>query len=185
MEIEKAVEILKSGGIIVYPTETIYGLGADIFNEQAVHKVFEIKGREHTRAVSLAVLNEQIEDYAEVNEIAQKLIEKYLPGPLTLVLRKKENVPSWITQTEFVGIRVPKNETAQKILKKFGPITSTSANLSGRQNPIKVAEISDEIKSKVDLILDSGETKYSGPSTVVKVTDKIEILRDGVLKLYS
>lgn len=183
--VEIAIKILNEGGVIIYPTETLYGLGSDIFNEWAVQKIFEIKGRSQTKAISIAVLKKDIKKYAEVNEIAHRLIEQYLPGPLTLVLRKKEVVPSWITKTNFVGIRVPENEVAQEILRKFGPITSTSANLSGEQAPTSTHEISEEIKNKVDFVMDFGETKYKGPSTVVKVNDRIEVLRKGVLDLFS
>jgi len=180
-----AIKILKNSGIIIYPTETVYGLGADIFNERAVNKLIEIKGRENTKEISIAMLEYQIEEYAEVNELASELIEKYLPGPLTLVLKKKEKVPGWITSTEFVGIRVPETLQIKNILREFGPITSTSANLSGQPAPTTIEEIPGEIKNKVDLILDDGKTKYSGQSTVVKVTDKVEVLRKGVLDIWT
>ncbi|MFH1425052.1 MAG: L-threonylcarbamoyladenylate synthase [archaeon] len=183
LEIEKAVEVLKSGGVIVYPTETLYGLGADVFNEAAVKKIYELKGRDFNKPLSIAVLKEEVGKYAEVNEKAQELIDKYLPGPLTLVLKKKEIVPAWVTDTEYVGIRVPDEESVLEIIRQVGPIASTSANLSGGEEPVKVEQIPQSILDGVDLVIDGGTTKENGPSTVVKVENGVEVLRRGVLKL--
>ena len=184
-EIEKAIKVLKNGGLIVYPTETVYGIGADIFNQEAVNRIYELKGRETTKSLSIAIEKTEIGTYAEVNESVQELIENYLPGPLTLILKKKEKVPDWISPNPYVGIRVPENKTVQRIIQEFGPITSTSANLSGQKEPTNCEDISKQIKNGVDYVLDEGETKYKGPSTVVKVNDKVEILRKGVLDLWT
>ena len=184
--INKAVETLKNGGVIIYPTETVYGLGADINNKEAVERIFEIKGREKTKSVSIACLKKDIEKYAEVNDLARFLIENFLPGPLTLVLRKKETVPEWITNSEYIGIRVPDNEFVQKLLKKFGhAITSTSANISGKKDPISAKELAPRITRHAQLIVNEGETKYKGPSTVVQINGKIRVLRKGVLDIWE
>ncbi len=185
-QINKAIQILKKSGVIIYPTETVYGLGADINSREAVERIYEIKGREKTKALSIACLKEDIEKYAEVTDLAKFLIANFLPGPLTLVLKKKETVPRWITNSEYVGIRVPDNELVQKLLKKFGSaITSTSANISGKKDCVSAKEIPAKIKEKVDLIIDEGETKYKGPSTVVQVNGKIKILRHGVIEVWN
>lgn len=181
-EIKEAVEVLKKGGVVIYPTETVYGLGADIFNEDGVKKIAEMKGWKKTRPISVALKEEQIEDFAVVDDNSLELIDR-LPGPLTLVLRKKGNIPKWITETDYVGLRVPESETAMKLADHFGPITSTSANISGQKAPYKVEDIDERIKEKADYILDEGETRYKAPSTVVKINDEIEILRDGVLEI--
>ena len=97
-----------------------------------------------------------------------------------MLLEKKVTVPRWISETEFVGIRVPENEIAYEIVSKFGAITSTSANVTGQAPPVSFSEIDKEILDKVDLAIDDGETKYKGPSTIVKVTDEVEVVREGV-----
>lgn len=181
---EKALEVLRAGGVIVYPTDTVYGLGADIFNQRAVEKIYSTKGREETKALSIAVKLEDISLYGEVNETAQELIDKYLPGPLTLILKKKLRVPEWLSKNEFMGIRVPSNEFCSEITEKFGPITCTSANISGGKEAFRVSDISKEVLNKVDLVVDEGETKYKGVSTIVQVVgEKTKVLRNGVLEI--
>ena len=185
-KISKAVSILKKGGVIIYPTETVYGLGADIQNKEAVDRIYGIKGRETTKSVSIACLKGDIGKYAEISDMAKFLIDNFLPGPVTLVLKKKETVPEWITASDYVGIRVPENKTVQEILKKFrGAIVTTSANVSGKKDATSGKGVSKEVKEKVDLIIDEGETKYKGPSTVVQVNGKIKILRHGVLDIWT
>ncbi len=184
--ISKAVQILKKGGVIIYPTETVYGLGADINSREAVERIYEIKGREKTKALSIACLKEDIEKYAEVTDLVKFLIDNFLPGPITLVLKKRAAVPNWITSSDYVGIRAPDNKTVLEIVKKFGrAIVTTSANITGQKDCISAKEIPAEIKKKVDLVIDEGETKYKGPSTVVQVNGKIKILRHGVLDIWT
>ncbi len=185
-QISNAVEVLKKGGVIIYPTETVYGLGADIKNMKAVERIYEIKGREQTKAVSIACLKEDIEKYAEVSDLARFLIDNFLPGPVTLILKKKSSVKEWITKSDYVGIRVPDNKTVQEILKKFGSaIVTTSANISGKKDYVNAKEIPRGIKKKVDLVIDEGTTKYKGPSTVVQVNGNIKVLRHGVLDVWT
>lgn len=181
-DIKETAEILKKGGVVIYPTETVYGLGADIFDEDAVKRVSDIKGWKERRPISIAVKEEDIEKFANVDDNSLELID-LLPGPMTLVLEKKSIVPDWITPTDYIGIRVPESETAMDLVKKSGPITSTSANISGQPAPFCVENIDKKIRKKADYILDDGETKYKSPSTVVKIDEDIEILRDGVLEI--
>ncbi len=182
----KAVSVLKKGGIVIYPTETLYGLGASIKNRKAVEKIYRIKGREKTKALSIACLKEDIEKYACVDGLAKFLIANFLPGPVTLVLKKKKTVPKWITKSSYVGIRVPENKTAQEIIKKLGcPITSTSANISGKKEPASAKKINKKIKDEADLVIDEGETKYKGPSTVLQINGGIKILRHGALDIWT
>lgn len=185
-KISKAVSILKKGGVIVYPTETVYGLGADIRNKKAVSKIYEIKGRAQTKALSIACLKEDIGKYVEISGLAKFLIDNFLPGPVTLVLKKKKSVKSWITKSDYVGIRVPDNKTTQEILEKFGgAITSTSANVSGKKDPISAKGIDKRIKEKVDFVIAEGKTKYKGQSTVLQINGKIKVLRHGVLDVWA
>ena len=175
-QIEKAVKILEIGGIIAYPTETVYGLGANIFNELAIRRIFEIKRRPINKPISVAVSSfEMLESIACVSLENRKIIRKLLPGPITIILPKKEIVSSLLTGgTDFIGIRFPENKTAKEIIEKVGfPITATSANFSGEK------EITDakDITLSVDFIV-NGNCKYKKPSTILDLIEK-RILREG------
>jgi len=188
-QIEKAVEILKLGGIIAYPTETVYGIGANIFDDLALRRVFEIKRRPLNKPISVAVSSfEMLETIAWVSREERKIIYKLLPGPVTVILPKKEIVSLLLTGgSEVLGIRFPENRIAREIIKKAGfPITSTSANFSGEKE-ISEAE---NINLDVDFVV-KGKCKYKKPSTVVDLVRK-KILREGpevekvrrILKLF-
>ncbi len=175
-QIEKAVEVLKKGGVIAYPTETVYGLGANIFDKKAVEKVYRLKGRDFKKPLSVAVADFQmLEKLVILSPREKKILKKLLPGPITVILPKKKIVPSWVTGGKnSVGIRFPRNEITQKIIKKAGfPITSTSANLSGKKEPSNYKEI----KLKVDFIV-KGKCQYKKPSTVFDLKKK-KIIRLG------
>ena len=177
----EAIKVLREGGVIVYPTETVYGLGANIFNEDAVKKVYALKGRKFDKPLSVAMRREDMNEYGVVSDTQLIDLELSLPGPVTIVARKKK-IPDWITNTDFVGMRVPEHPDAYELVSRFGPITSTSANKAGGKSPISVDEIPKCILDKVDYVIDDGETKYKQGSTVIKVTDSIEILREGAWK---
>ncbi len=172
--IEDVCATLKNGGTIIYPTETVYGIGADIFNQQAVAKVFSAKGRDSGKALSIALSDvSEIGKYAYFEGEPQKqFIYKNLPGPFTVILRKKEIVPDWISK-ETIGIRIPEYAGIRRLVKECGPITATSANPSGQPAPTRA----EEIKVQADLLLDGGETRYKKPSQVVDLT-KMEVLRE-------
>lgn len=173
--VERAVDILRNGGVVVYPTETVYGLGADTLSERAVKKVYDIKKRTLDEPISLAVSSyEMIGQVAYVD--SWELIRRLLPGPVTVLLRKRENVPDILTaHSKLVGVRLPMHPVAVQLIESFGsPITSTSANISGTAPPRKV----DEVKVSADLTLDGGVCKYGIPSTVVDLLD-MNIVRKG------
>lgn len=175
-QIEKAAKILELGGIIAYPTETVYGLGANIFNESAIRRIFEIKGRSLNKPISVAVASfEMLENIACVSLENRKIIEKLLPGPVTVILPKKEIVSSLLSGgTDLVGIRFPESKTAREIIEKARfPITATSANFSGRKEIIEVKDIT----LNVDFIVRGG-CKYKKPSTIVDLGER-RILREG------
>ena len=177
--VSEAIKALRKGGIIVYPTETLYGLGADINNEAAVKRIYELKGRQADAPVSIAVAKEEVMVYAEVSDAAERIIRDYLPGPVALLLKKK-GVHEWITKNEYVGIRVPDNPIALGIVEEFGPIVSTSANKSGEPAAHSVEDISREVLDNADYVIDAGPTKYKGPSTILRVDHAVEVVRQGV-----
>ena len=176
-QIEKAAEVLKLGGIIAYPTETVYGLGANIFNENAIRRLFEIKRRSLNKPISVAVANfKMLEDIACVFEKDKEILKKLLPGPVTIILPKKEVVSDLLTTgRDLIGIRFPENELTREIIEKAGfPITATSANFSGEEEITEAKYV----KPEVDFIV-GGDCKYKIPSTVVDLTNR-RILREGV-----
>ncbi len=182
--VKKAAEVLRIGGAVVYPTETLYGLGVNPFDSQALLKVFEIKGRDYSKPISLAFRGiKHVKKFAMITPDAKRLIEKFLPGPLTLIL------PSIMQMDEIlggnkIGVRIPDSKVAMELLKevKF-PLTATSANLSGGKDPVSAKEAVEQIGDRVDLILDAGKCKYGKSSTVVDLTSgEIEVVREGVIK---
>ncbi len=176
-QIEKAVKILKIGGIVAYPTETVYGVGANIFDESAVRRVFEIKRRPINKPISVAVASfEMLEKVACVSLENRKIIDELLPGPVTIILPKKEIISSLLSGgTDLIGIRFPENKRARKIIEKARfPITSTSGNFSGEK---EITEMKD-ITLNVDFVV-HGECKYKKPSTVLDLVER-RILREGV-----
>jgi L-threonylcarbamoyladenylate synthase len=180
-KIETALNILRNGGIVVYPTDTVYGVGANIFQEKAVKAVYQMKERTLDKPVSICLSKtEDIEKIAHVDQSVETIIRKILPGPYTFILNKKENVPSHITAgTGKIGVRIPDNTICREISKEF-PITTTSANISGHPSPKSAPEVIKELDGHPDIILDSGPCKGGISSTVVNLTTTPpRILREG------
>ncbi len=181
--VETAANILELGGVLCYPTETLYGLAANVFDINAVQRVFEIKGRDLKKPSSIAFgdLN-QAKKFLEFTPAAEKLAKKFLPGPLTIILNSKIEFDEFLGGSK-VSVRIPDNPVAQALLKEIKfPITATSANLSGGKNPVEAKDVVEQIGDKVDLILDAGKCKYGKPSTVVDATsEEIIIVREGVI----
>jgi len=167
-------EVLKNGECIVYPTETLYGLGGDPFREGMMQKIRDIKEAPPDKKISLAYTSlNHASEFFDIPELAWNLGEEFLPGPLTLVIETPEG-------TE--GIRVPDHPLVQKIIDDFGPITSTSANIHGRPAPQEIKTAKIQLAGKVKLYVNCGRCKYGEGSTVVKVSEEIEVLREGVIK---
>jgi len=181
--IDEAVKILQTGGVVVYPTETVYGLGANVFDSQAVQRVFEIKNRDLSKPSSIAFRSmDDAERLVIVSPLARKLAENFLPGPLTIILSAKNELDRFLGKDK-IGVRIPENQIAQEILQgtKF-PLTATSANLSGGKDPITAKEAIEQVGDRVDLVLDAGRCRYGKPSTVVDVSEnEIKVLRKGVI----
>jgi L-threonylcarbamoyladenylate synthase len=182
-------EVISAGGVIAYPTDTYYGLGADPRNGAAVKRLFDIKGRQSDQPILLLMADSsEIRDWAtEITPQAEILIKRYWPGPLTLVFKARANVLTLITaNTGTVGLRVPGNELTRNLLRYLGhALTGTSANVSGRPSPRTAQEIA-TLACLVDLILDGGETAGEKPSTIVDVrTELPHVIREGVIPSKS
>src|SRR3990172_5800025 len=174
---------LNNGGIIIYPTETLYGLCALAVNEESAKKVFDIKGRLQANPIPILVRDkEMLSEYVVVTDEANRLIEKFLPGPLTLVLKEKKNLPYLISAgTGTIAIRISGHPFVKRLFDfLFQPLTSTSANISGQENLFSFDEIYKTFNSKVELIVDSGNLPRSKGSTVIDLTVKPALLiREG------
>lgn len=183
-KIKIAAEIIKKGGLVAFPTETVYGLGADALNSKAVRKIFEIKERPLDNPLIVHVSSiDQIYEVAEVNKIAEKLVEAFFPGPLTLVMKKKEIVPNETTANlNTVAVRMPNHKIALKLIKlSETPIAAPSANLAGKPSPTKFEHVLTDLNGKIEAIV-VGETDIGLESTVVDTTVyPIRILRPGAV----
>ena len=169
--IDEAIRVLADGGIVLYPTDTVYGLGANIFDNRAVRRVFEIKERSLLKPLSILVSNtDAIDLVAKVSLSQKKAIEEYLPGPYTFILNKRKIVPRVVTSgSSYVGVRVPDCEIACKLARIF-PITTTSANLSDDEVLSTPCEILKQLNHDVDLVIDVGSLNSHHASRIVDLT---------------
>ncbi len=181
--IRYAAEVLKSGGLVVYPTDTAYGLGANALDERAIRKMYEAKGRDFSKPTHVVVKDWQmVQDLAQTNIHAKKLFDTFLPGPLTIILKKKAVIPNLLTSGLLtVGIRIPKSAITQTLSFAANiPYTATSANLSGGKTPYSAEVAIAELGKSVDLVLDAGRLPRVLPSTIIDVTQTPPvILRPG------
>jgi L-threonylcarbamoyladenylate synthase len=184
--IDEAVAILKNGGVIAFPTETFYGLGADAHNEAAIEKIFGIKGRDFKNPI-LVVIGDvrHLETFAEnIPTEAQKLIDRFWPGPLTIVFQAAPSVsPKLTAGSGKIGIRLTSHPIAMEISKRLaGPVTATSANLSGAPECSSAVEVISQLEGKLDGVIDGGQTPGGKGSTIVDATvSPIKVLREGVI----
>ena len=180
-KIKTAVEALKEGKIVLYPTDTIYGIGANIFNMEPVKKIYAIKRRPLHKPLSVCVSKiDDIHKIAYLNKDVEKILNDIFPGPFTVILNKKEVIPSILTAgSEKIGIRIPDSNVCLELSREF-PITTTSANLSGEKILESIEEILEQLEDKIDLILDAGNCRHGIHSTVIDMTvSPPKILRKG------
>lgn len=183
-ELNNVCKLINNGEIVIFPTETVYGIGANAFDEKAVAKIFKAKGRPSDNPLIVHIAEKSsIKNIAkDITEVEQKLIDNFMPGPFTLILKKTEKIPNLVSAgLDTVAIRMPNNEIAKQIIINAGvPISAPSANISGKPSGTTVADIRNELENKVSAIIDGGESEIGLESTVVKVIDEIPyILRPG------
>jgi tRNA threonylcarbamoyl adenosine modification protein (Sua5/YciO/YrdC/YwlC family) len=180
--IKKAVDVLRNGGIIIYPTDTVYGIGCDIFNKKAIEQIYRIKNVADTKLFSFIIPNlKEIAQYAKVSDYAYKTMKKLLPGPYTFVLPASKKVPKILwTKRKTVGIRIPDNEVALELARQLGhPIISTSVTNRKGETLYEPREIHAIFGNQVDLMLANGALSGK-PSTIVDLTDEEPvIIREG------
>ncbi|MBQ7704624.1 MAG: threonylcarbamoyl-AMP synthase [Selenomonadaceae bacterium] len=183
----RAGNLICKGEIVAFPTETVYGLGADAFNVDACQKIYAAKNRPHDKPLTLHVADfEMIDIIAEISLTAEKLIERFLPGPLTIILPKKKIVPDFVTcNSKSVGVRFPNNTIAQDLIKFAGvPLAAPSANISGKNPPTTAQEVFENLGGKLEIILDGGECEVGISSTIVDISaGDLKILRQGKISV--
>ena len=183
--IEKAAEIIASGGLVAFPTETVYGLGADAERADVAEKIYKAKGRPSDNPLIIHIAKaEDAEKYAYTNELYYKLTDAFSPGPLTVILPKKNTVPDTVTGgLDTVAIRIPSNKIARALIERAGvAIAAPSANTSGKPSPTEAAHVIEDLSGKADMIIDGGSSEIGLESTVVKVDESsILLLRPGAV----
>ena len=188
-ELNKIKEILDNDGVIIFPTDTVYGIACNCFSEKAIKKIFDIKKRPENKPIN--VLSNNLDKIKLVSKnISEKeefLINKYMPGALTIILDKNEKVSDILTAgLDTIGVRIPKNNIPLRILENVSyPLATTSANISGDSAGIKITDFLKEFDGVVDAIIDGGETDLKVASTIVRVEsdNKLKIIREGTLKI--
>jgi L-threonylcarbamoyladenylate synthase len=180
--IRHALEILHTGGIVAFPTDTVYGVGAFAFDGQAVQSIYTAKDRPIEKAIPILISDmKDLDKIAlDIPKIAQKLASRFWPGPLTILFPKKPHLPEAVSVTSAVGVRIPDHEIARTLLRAAGPMAVTSANVSGQASPTTAAEVFAQLDGRIELIMDGGKTPGGMPSTLVDCTeDEIRVLREG------
>lgn len=182
----KAVDVLREGGLVAFPTDTVYGLGALAFRQGAVRRIFLAKKRAAEKSVPVLVAG--IADCravaSELKPMARVLAARFWPGPLTLVMTRHPDLPSAVASGSTVGVRQPNHPVAMELLRRAGPLAVTSANMSGEASPRTPTDVLGQLDGRIDLILDGGPTPGGIPSTVVDCTGSTPVvLRDGPVAL--
>lgn len=182
----RALELLRAGMLVAYPTDTVYGLGALVHDAEAIERLYEVKGRGSDKAIP--VLIGGIEDLPQVASgvppMALTLAEQFWPGGLTLIMPGPPGLPEVLSPDQTIGVRVPDHPFARSLLKLAGPLATTSANPSGGKSPLTADEVLGGLAGRFELLLDGGRTPGSMPSTVVDCTGSVpRILRPGPISL--
>ena len=186
-KLKEPAEIIRSGGIVIFPTETVYGIGVNGLDEKAIKKLYEVKQRPLNKPISLLVSNmDMIKKVAkDITKLEYLLMEKFFPGPLTIILKKKDIVPDVLAaNNDTVGVRMPANKIALELIEYSGvPIATPSANISGKPSGTNLKDIMKDFEGKVDYFIDGGQSEIGLPSTIVQVIDGVpHILRQGSIK---
>lgn len=185
-KLEEPAQIIKNGGIVVFPTETVYGIGANALNAEAVKKIYEIKKRPLSKPITLLVNSiDMIERVAkDITPFEYAIIKKFFPGPLTIILQKKDVIPDIVTSGgRTVGIRMPANEIALELINRAGvPLATPSANISDKPSKTNIKDVMSDFPEGVDCFIDGGKSKIGVASTIVQVIDGVpHILRQGTI----
>lgn len=184
--IPQALNILNNGGLVAFPTDTVYGVGALAFDGKAVESIYVAKDRPIEKAIPVLIADAADMEKVGMNipDIAYQLAARFFPGPLTCLIPKEPTLPESVSATSTVGVRVPDHEVARAILRAAGPMAVTSANISGGPSPSTAEEVYAQLNGRIPLIIDGGKTPGGVPSTLVDCTTaELKILREGPISL--
>ena len=182
--ISTACALIQAGGIIAFPTDTVYGIGVSAFQKEAIDKIYQVKDRSTLKAIPILLGDAEISGQITpaLSPAAQILAEAFWPGPLTLILPLLPSLPDNLSPSETIGLRVPDHPFAQALLRETGPLAATSANLSGQPSALNADEVLAQLGSRVDLILDGGTSPGGEASTVLDcAAETPHVLREGPL----
>ena len=179
--LHSAKAVLKSGGVLIYPTDTLYGLGCDATSKKAVEKIYALKGREKGKPLSILVSDyAMLLEYCAVSSAQERILHSLLPGPYTFILPLRKPLP--VSPTMQIGIRVPEHYFMRQVSKELGmPIVSTSANISGKKEAAALKDVEKTVSSKADLLIDGGKCLYGNGSTVIDLVG-MKIVRKGAVR---
>lgn len=184
--IARALEVLRSSGLVAFPTDTVYGVGALAFDGRAVESIYAAKDRPVEKAIPVLIGDpEDLEKVGlDIPPSARRLASRFWPGPLTILVPKRTELPEAVSATSTVGVRVPDHEVARTLLRAAGPMAVTSANISGAQSPTMAHEVQEQLGGRIALILDGGPTPGGIPSTLVDcTTPELRVLREGPISV--
>ena len=184
--IPHALDVLRNGGLVAFPTDTVYGLAAPVHDVESIERLYIVKGRNNTKAI--AVLIGSVSDLDQVTvdlkPTTRKVAEHFWPGPLTLIVPRHPDLPDVLAPLATIGVRIPDHPVALALLQAAGPLAVTSANLSGGENAMTARQVYQQLQGRIHLILDGGRTPGGVPSTVVDcTTPEPQILREGPISL--
>jgi L-threonylcarbamoyladenylate synthase len=184
--IPRALAVLNAGGLVAFPTDTVYGVGALAFDGKAIESIYTAKDRPVEKAIPILISDVKELDKVgtDIPEMALKLALRFWPGPLTILVPKRPDLPESVSSSSTVGVRVPDHEVARALLRAAGPLAVTSANLSGAQSPVRAEEVYAQLGGRISLIIDGGQTPGGVPSTLVDcTTPELKLLREGPIQL--
>ena len=182
----RALSVLSAGGLVAFPTDTVYGVGALAFDGKAIESIYAAKDRPVEKAIPILIsdIGELDKVGIDIPKAALTLASRFWPGPLTILVPKRSDLPDAVSATSTVGVRVPDHLTARTLMRAAGPMAVTSANISGGQSPINAEQVFEQLGARIPLIIDGGKTPGGIPSTLVDCTTSgLKILREGPLAL--
>jgi len=186
LAIQEALKVLRAGGLVAFPTDTVYGLGALAFDNTAIKNIYTAKNRPVEKAIPILIADvDDLEKIAiNIPDMARRFASRFLPGPLTCIIPKNPNLPESISATFTVAVRIPDHKDARALLRAAGPMAVTSANISGKPSPSTAQEVREQLDGRIPLILDGGKTRGGIPSTLVDCTgNEPVILREGPISM--
>jgi len=186
--LQQALDILQQGGLVAFPTDTVYGLGALAYNPLSIERLYAVKSRDSSKAIPILICNmgELSQVAASTDSRTRRLAERFWPGPLTLVVPRHPSLPEVLTHYPTVGVRMPDHPVALAFIKRTGPLAVTSANLSGQPSATTAGEVLEYLRGRIDLVLDGGPTPGGISSTVVDCSgSELAILRQGPITLQE